>query len=392
MNSTDENTVMNEKKEKYFDKIRGSLFGGAVGDALGFPVEFMDFFYIKAAYGEEGITEYRLDSTNGKALISDDTQMSLFTANSILVSETYNRMNGAEKLPGDYGELSYRDWMKTQFQTYEKSMEDSGMQKYSWLLDVPELYSPRAPGNTCLSALSAPKSNLHGSEYFENPINNSKGCGGVMRVAPLGIHYKDIAIEELDKEGAVLSAMTHGHSLGYMPSAVLTHILNRIVYPTEARNLKEIISEARDTVYRLFKSDSHINELVDIINLAVALSENGDSDIDNIEKIGEGWVAEETLAIAIYCSLRYQNDFSKGIIASVNHDGDSDSTGSVTGNILGAWLGFDAIEEKWKKNLELSDVILEMADDLCFGCQMSLNSSYKDKDWERKYTLMKWKE
>ena len=55
-------------------------------------------------------------------------------------------------------------------------------------------------------------------------------------------------------------------------------------------------------------------------------------------------MAEETLAIAIYCSLKYQNDFSKGIIAAVNHSGDSDSTGAVTGNILGALLGFDAIE------------------------------------------------
>lgn len=69
------------------------------------------------------------------------------------------------------------------------------------------------------------------------------------------------------------------------------------------------------------------------------------------------------LAIAIYCSLRYKDDFSSGIIAAVNHDGDSDSTGAITGNILGALVGYDAIEEKWKQNLELADIILEMADD-----------------------------
>ena len=103
---------------------------------------------------------------------------------------------------------------------------------------------------------------------------------------------------------------------------------------------------------------------------------------------GEGWVGEETLGISLYCALKYQDDFSSGIIAAVNHKGDSDSTGAVTGNILGALCGYSAIEEKWKKDLELSDVILEVADDLCHGCQMSEYSHYRDEDWEMKYMYM----
>ena len=93
------------------------------------------------------------------------------------------------------------------------------------------------------------------------------------------------------------------------------------------------------------------------------------------------------MGIAVYCALRHQDSFTEGVVAAVNHRGDSDSTGSVTGNILGALLGFSAIEEKWKENLELSDVILEMADDLCHGCQMSEYSSYRDPEWERKYIV-----
>lgn len=66
------------------DKIRGSLVGGAVGDALGYPVEFISSYIgLQNRYGERGITRYELNE-NGKALISDDTQMTLFTACGLL--------------------------------------------------------------------------------------------------------------------------------------------------------------------------------------------------------------------------------------------------------------------------------------------------------------------
>ena len=55
------------------------------------------------------------------------------------------------------------------------------------------------------------------------------------------------------------------------------------------------------------------------------------------------------------------------MIASVNHGGDSDSTGAVTGNILGAAIGYDAIPQFFKDDLEMHDLILHMADDLYLG-------------------------
>ena len=153
--------------------------------------------------------------------------------------------------------------------------------------------------------------------------------------------------------------------------------------------LKDIIREARDTVAGLFAGDKHLPELTGIIDRAVFLAESGaDDDLDNIRHLGEGWVAEETLGIALYCALRHQDDFSAGIIAAVNHSGDSDSTGAVTGNILGALLGYEKIEEKWKKDLELADVILETADDLCYGCPMSEYGRYEDPVWMAKYIRM----
>lgn len=377
--------------EIHLDQIRGSLIGGAVGDALGYAVEFLQEDQIFSMYGENGITEY--DLIDGKALISDDTQMTLFTANGLLVGETRGCLRGVMGSPSSYVAFAYQDWYLTQTCSFEKVNSNERYTEKggkSWLLDVPELYAWRAPGNTCLSALS---SGLHiVDDYNENPINNSKGCGGIMRVAPMALKYRRGInyhgdIKNLDKEGALIAAITHGHSLGYMPAAVVTHIIELCLIEQE-KTLREIVIDARDATSELFAGDKHLPELTRIINLALELSENDDSDLENIHRLGEGWVAEETLGIAIYCALKFQNDFSKAIIVSVNHNGDSDSTGAVTGNILGAFVGYDAIEQKWKNNLELHDVILEMADDLCHGCNMDEYSGYRDPAWISKYVDM----
>ena len=97
------------------------------------------------------------------------------------------------------------------------------------------------------------------------------------------------------------------------------------------------------------------------------LASNTRPDLENIESIGGGWTGEEALAIALYCAVRHFDNFEQALIAAVNHAGDSDSTGAITGNILGAAVGYDAIPQKFKDDLELHDVILHMADDIYRG-------------------------
>ncbi len=388
---TDSSEITTAAARSRSDAVRGCLFGGAAGDALGYPVEFLSEEEIFDTYGPEGITAYHKDRRTCLALISDDTQMTLFTANGLLVGESRRVLRGAREWPRVHVEHAYQDWLKTQMWDYdgknaaERFPEED---RSSWLLDVPELYARRAPGGTCLSALTDGR---RFEDYVEAKRNHSKGCGGIMRVAPLALAPFVSGIRALDREGAQLAAITHGNSLGYMPAAVLVHIVNRIVFPPEDKRmgLRDIILEARDEASELFAGDSHLPELTGIINLAVSLAENGAAaDIENIRRLGEGWVAEETLGIALYCALRHEDDFSAGIIAAVNHAGDSDSTGAVTGNILGALLGYEAIPEKWKKDLELSDVILETADDLSRVCQTPDDTCFREPDWECKYVRM----
>ena len=371
-----------QTREPYRDKIQGCLLGGAVGDALGYPVEFLPWHSIQARYGREGIQGHDPDMGTGFALISDDTQMTLFTANGLLFRDTRGNLRGIAGPVSSYVYDAYRDWLLTQ------TGRTRGENSFSWLLDIPGLHHRRAPGNTCLSALISGRC---GS--IDKPINDSKGCGGIMRVAPVGLFFDPVSYNGprtvIDREGAEIAAITHGHPLGYMPAAVLTHIINVAVYGSCPRGntLLDAVEDAMDTVEELFGRDPYWAELRTLVNQAEVLAGNTAADVDNIHALGRGWVAEETLAIAVYCALRYPDDFSKGVIAAVNHSGDSDSTGAVTGNILGAWLGSSAIEDKWTRNLELRSIIMEAADDLCYGCPMNEYSSYQDPVWNCKYVF-----
>ena len=366
-----------------WDKYKGCLFGGAVGDALGYPIEFYSEEEIFTIYGENGIQDYKL--SDGKARISDDTQMTLFTANGLLEGYTRLCLRGIMGSWQEYVELAYKDCLKTQDSNYGFHNPYSD----SWLLNIKQMHNSRAPGSTCLSAL-----HQEDCGSVEKPINPSKGCGGVMRVASVGLylpkHIKDI--KDIDRVGAEVAAITHGHPLGYIPSAALVHIIAKCV--TSSQDIGVIVEDAIRTTIELFsnKNKGSIDEFANIMKKAIRLAHENMDDLQAIHEIGEGWVAEETLAIAVYCSLKYSDDFTKAVTTAVNHKGDSDSTGAVTGNIMGAYLGFRKIPQKYIEPLELKEVIEEISVDLYEDCRMSEYGSYRDDKWIAKYCTGKYGE
>lgn len=339
----------------YRDRIRGCLLGGAAGDALGYAVEFDRLRAIKKEYGEKGIQEYTIDFKTGTAVISDDTQMTLFTADGILAAMDAGVTVPASRKLYPYVHTAYCDWYATQGRTaVTRPVKDMAV---SELNDIPDLNVCRAPGVTCLNALSSPR-----KRDLYKPVNNSKGCGGIMRVAPVGLLYPDASLEDIVEMGAEISAITHGHVLGCFPSGLFAAIVKQAAYNDEDRSLRNMIDKAVDAARSLYGKSDEWDYLQGLIDKAVSFAGNDRSDTVNIKALGEGWVAEETLAVAIYCALRYENDFSSCIIAAVNHDGDSDSTGAVAGNILGALHGYEAIDSKWKDKLEMKWLLLKFAD------------------------------
>ena len=343
------------------DRIRGSLIGGAIGDALGYPVEFIDSFKgIQSQYGERGIT--RLDvrwtetdaASIGKAVVSDDTQMTLFTANGLLNAKK-------QRISLKYGIcLAYIEWYLTQIG------KKSGKYKDCWISSIPELNKRRAPGNTCMTS-------LNDIYRGKDPVNNSKGCGGVMRIAPIPLYaavQDRMSIEDADRLAADAAEITHQHPLGFIPAALMSHVIYRLALddnPTRD-GLIDFVLEGMGKLGDLFPQHHlEVSEMMGLARVAIDLSGNDRSDLQNIGTLGEGWVGDEALAIALYCAIRHFDNFEQAMIAAVNHGGDSDSTGAVTGNILGTAIGYEAIPQFYKDDLELHDVILHIADDLYRG-------------------------
>ena len=331
------------------ERFLGCLLGGAVGDALGAPVEFMGRSEIVERFGSKGITGYA-PAYGGLGTITDDTQMTLFTAEGLIRGWVGGRLKGVTTYPGATAH-AYLRWLRTQGE-HPACGVDFGADGPGWLFQQRRLHDRRAPGNTCLSALRATTS------PGEPARNDSKGCGGVMRVAPAGLFAQRLNMSPDDafRLGSELAALTHGHPIGALTGGVLAVLVMAL---SDGASLPEALAVAKA---RLEVWPEHEETLRAIVS-AEALAASSSSHDAAIDRLGRGWVAEEALAISIYCAL-IADDFEHGVVLAVNHDGDSDSTGAIAGNVLGAMHGAGSLPAAWLEPLELRDVIAEMAEDL----------------------------
>lgn len=347
--------AMNKRR---IDNFQGCLIGGAIGDALGWPVEFMKLSEIKSRFGENGLAHLIL-SGDGKAQITDDTQMTMFTAEGLLRAESRLTNKGICHAPTVIY-FAYQRWLVTQGYPKKKDLD---FIYDGWLLKLNRLHASRAPGNSCITSLLKDEKGT-----IEKPINNSKGCGAVMRSAPFGLFLNKNTAFEMAVESA---AFTHGHPTGQLAAGALAFLIAEIIEG------QSIITAVFNTIEKL-KIEDHSFECISKLEDAISLSQSDLSDIESISSIGEGWTGEEALGISVFCAVRHQNDFRKALVASINHSGDSDSTGAITGNILGAYNGIDSIPKEWIQNTELVEEVRQLANDLF--------QAYEDSDeWWNKY-------
>ncbi|MBP1542881.1 MAG: ADP-ribosylglycohydrolase family protein [Oscillospiraceae bacterium] len=345
------------------ERFYGCMLGGALGDALGYPVEFMNTDEIEKLYGRNGITAPKIDKAAGSAIISDDTQMTLFTAEGIIWAD---RLGGKTEVSSytTYVFYAYQRWLYTQEKliasreyahVIEKNTEFS-----SRLLNEAAMYSRRAPGSTCISALKQAAGHNYGK--LTHKINDSKGCGGVMRVAPAGLYfYRDS--ERAFRMAAEFAAITHTHDTGFLAAGALGALIAELTNGAD-------LYEAADVAMYILKGYNGCMETYRALDHARSLDAGDVSPVEAVARLGQGWIAEEALAIALYCAMCHCDKPENALRLAVNHNGDSDSTGAICGNIIGAYRGAPALPYKWLKKLELGEVIEELSGEL-YKCCMS---------------------
>ncbi|WP_026923046.1 ADP-ribosylglycohydrolase family protein [Glycomyces arizonensis] len=304
------------------DRILGCLIGGAVGDALGYQVEFDSWPQIEREWGPAGVAELRHNH------VSDDTQMTLFTAEGLLETAEGDEVASVRR--------AYLRWYDTQ----TKPMPPMGSRG---LAAEPWLYMRRAPGNACLSGLAK------GAEPGVNP--ESKGCGTVMRSAPFGLLASSPA--EAYKLAHACSALTHGHPTAGAAAGAFAMMTAHLLGGESAQKaVSHTMLHLRQSLDR--------SETADALQRAFELAGNVVPAPNSCAPLGEGWVAEEALAIAVYCLLG-TDDVRAALVAAVSHGGDSDSTGAILGNLLGAAYGHGALPAEWTAQIEGRQTMADLA-------------------------------
>lgn len=313
--------------------IRASLFGGAIGDALGAEIEFWALDRIRARF-PDGVNRI-LPHDGIPAAITDDTQMTLFTAEGLIRAVVRAHSKGICHPPSVVHHALMR-WLLTQGEIGpEQGIERKG------LVCDPRLHHRRAPGATCLSA-------LRNSRHFGDlATNDSKGCGTIMRVAPIGLLG---SAEQIDKLADECSHLTHGHQTGRDAARAFAHVLAQVL---DGNPLDEALRRLQQMSF-----DAPTQRAI-----ASAITAPTDGLPRTVERLGGGWVAEEALSIALYAA-RVATDFEHGLRIAVTHSGDSDSTGAIAGNLLGLIFPDQVMSHAWRRQVECADLIDRIAADL----------------------------
>ena len=339
------NTLSLPRDESHAARVLGCVLGGATGDAFGYGIEFDNLESIRHKHGPLGLREPLLHG--GKLVVSDDTQMTLFTLEALnLTMPTQMSPPYCSSMTRPFQaacQHAYLRWGDSQGVAVPDLYDDGDAAR---LYLSPVMRKRQAPGNTCISAVRAGAlgTTLH-------PINQSKGCGAVMRTAPIGLMQGANSALAMEL-GEAAGALTHGHIDGWLPSGALSAIVREIMNGEE-------IDAATNTVMSLLNDHPHFDKdlvrksgTTRLLCIVLRLLQGDKAANAVFSLLGEGWTGDEALAIGVYAACT-ENEFKKVVRLAANHDGDSDSTASIAGQLYGARHGITAVPHDWVRQLDV---------------------------------------
>lgn len=360
---------MNQKRNQF----RGVMLGLAVGDAMGHTVDSRSLGEICRDYGPNGLLGY--DLVNGYADVTSYTQLAAFCANGLLFGLTRGQTQGRRDALLRYLTIAIREWSRSQTFSYPE-------RNFCWLSAVPEMKRKFCMDTRMLDALSREKLGSPDAPQYKSNQPGSLTC-----VIPISLMGKELGLAEWERDllSAEVVALTHGQADAFLAGSVLQRLL---CFLLDDRNtpLGEAVQLATDSIKSQFaESYTQNTRLFPLLEQALQLAITPDvGPMEAMETLGCR-TAAEVLAGAVYAVATCGRDFDVAMIASVNHSGRSAAVGAITGCLLGAILGEDALPEFYLESLEPTATLIELADDMAAGFSEMVEKSLFDMDWDRKY-------
>lgn len=297
------------------EKFKGALLGCAVGDALGAPVEGMSAEAIREKYGR--VTGF-VDARFGPGRITDDTQMTVVLAHSILELGKFDKAHTG---------LKFGRWI---------AASDQGIK------------DARGVGEASATA----SRRLHEGVSPEESGVDSAGCGAAMRVSPVGLRYFDEE-EALYSSAAGQALLTHTDPRAVAGSAAIAFAVAAGVRDEGDLDRAAL---AADTGAFVLKLDRELSAKI------AGLSDYLDAGPgEGFAYTGNGGIASEAVPAALFAFLRSPYDLEESVVTAVNAGGDTDSIGAMAGAVSGAFNGTGAIPDRWLDGLEGRDYLESVA-------------------------------
>lgn len=346
----------------------GCFLGLAVGDAMGYTVDELDWQTICENYGPNGLLGY--DMQEEYAQVTSYTQIAAFVANGLLLGVTRGRRSEYLK----FVEIALREWHKRQH--FPRSPDKS----WCWVAQKPELRR-----RCCRDAWMMDALRFEQLGTMERLINNSDAPGAILAAAAVALFFdmKRMEPEQVGELTAKIVAMTHGNPDAYLSAVVLAYALTGILHEPEQPLQEQFLQAAQVMAGQFGDKFVRAKGLAASVKAAVELAQQEDQDHrQNMENF-QCSSASECLCAAMYASLVRSEDFDSAMILAVNHSGRSGAVGGITGAILGAKLGQEALPDFYLESLEPIETLRQLAQDLAVG---SPATGFFDDAWDQKYT------